>query len=126
MVINLDNEASLPRRNYWSLFSLVLGVLGFLLALTAPIPFIPLISIFTWPLGLGALAAGWAGGRLARTTDDGAAAAQARWGIRLGCLGWAIQLATSAVKVLIAIGVLTYLFSMFVNNLFQPTPTAAP
>jgi hypothetical protein len=118
--------ASVSRRNYWPLVSLWLGVLGFALALTAPIPFVPIISAFTWPLGLAAMAAGWAGGRAARVSDDVTAAGRARWGIRLGCMGWIIQAATSTIKMLIIAGVLAYALSAYAGNLFTPQPTGTP
>jgi len=118
--------ASVSRRNYWPLVSLWLGVLGFALALTAPIPFVPIISALTWPLGLAAMAAGWAGGRAATTKGDITGAGQARWGIRLGCLGWIIQAVTSVIKMLILAGILAYAVSALAHNLLTPQPTVTP
>ncbi|MBM4423742.1 MAG: hypothetical protein FJ030_10160 [Chloroflexi bacterium] len=109
-----------PRRNVWALASLWLGVFGLALALTAPIPFVPLISAFTWPLGFGAMMTGWAGRRAARSNGDATAGQQSRWGIRLGCLGWAVQVITSIVKMMILAGMITYAASRFFNG--TPTP----
>lgn len=114
------------RKNYWPLFSLWLGVFGLALALTAPIPFVPFISALTWPLGLSAMAAGWAGGRAATTNGDVTGAGQARWGIRLGCLGWIVQAVTSVIKMLILAGILAYAVSALAHNLLSPQPTVTP
>ncbi len=112
-----------PRRNYWAVTSLVCGILGFALALTAPIPFVPIISIFNWPLGLIALLTGWVGLRQAKAHQDASATARVQWGVRLGCAGWVIQFVTSTIKVLILAGFLTYLIGTAVN---QWLATATP
>lgn len=114
--------AASPHGNYWSAFSLWLGVFGFLVALTAPIPFIPLLSTLTWPFGLAAMAAGWAGERSAKAGGDASSGGRARWGIRLGCLGWIVQAATSVVKLFILAGVLAY----GASSLFGQMPTPMP
>jgi len=116
------DEAQGSRGSGWAVASFVLGLIGFLVALTAPIPFIPILSAFTWPLGLGAMIAGWAARRQARTTGDDASMPQARWGVGLGCLGWTIQFVTSAIKVLIAIGFI----ALLINNALNSTPTPSP
>ena len=122
----MSEEVRALRRNFWAITSLTLGATGFALSLTTPLPFIPLISLLAWPLGLGALLAGWAGGRLAKAEGDPAAAAQARWGIRLGCLGWLIEGGTRLITFLIVAGLLAILFASFVQNGFNMQPTATP
>jgi len=111
------------RRNYWAIVSLVCGLLGFLLALTAPIPFVPLVSIFNWPLGLVAILAAWVVRRQAPTDPDLSAAGRARWGVRLGCAGWTIQFIVSTIKVLVIAGLLTYFLGSAVSSWFA---TATP
>lgn len=118
----MSEEVRAFRRNAWAVASFVLGLIGFLVALTAPIPFIPILSAFTWPLGLGAMVTGWVARRQAQMADDRSAAGTARWGVGLGCLGWTIQFITSTVKVLILAGLLAALFS----SLFNSTPTPTP
>ena len=118
----MSEDVQVFRRNFWTITSFILGLLGFLVALTAPIPLIPILSAFTWPLGLGAMVTGWVGERLAKTAGDAGAIAQARWGIRLGCLGWLFQFIVSTIKVLILAGIL----ALFVNNMFNPQPTTTP
>ncbi|MEK7327495.1 MAG: hypothetical protein AAB217_19800 [Chloroflexota bacterium] len=94
------------RRNVLAVASLTLGIIGFLLSLTTPIPFIPLISLFAYPLGLGAMAAGWAGERRAKANGDATGVAQARWGLRLGCLSWIIEVITRIITAVILAGLL--------------------
>jgi hypothetical protein len=94
------------RRNVLAATSLTLGVVSFLLSLTAPVPFIPLISLFAYPLGLGAIVAGWAGERRAKTSGDPIGVAQAQWGMRLGCLSWLIEAATRLITLIILTGFL--------------------
>ena len=113
-------DAQRSHRNVWALTSLWLGVFGFALALTAPIPFVPILSAFTWPLGFGAMVAGWAGRRAAQSSGDATAEQRSRWGIRLGCLGWAVQVITSVIKMMILAGIITYAASTFFNG--TPTP----
>ena len=108
-----------PRRNLWAIAGLVFGILGLSVALTAPIPFIPLLSAFTWPLGLGAILLG----HFINTDGNPGAAAQTRWGIRLGCLGWIIQVITSLVKLMVLTGLITLAITSFFNG---PTPTPIP
>ena len=108
-----------PRRNNWAIAGLAFGILSLSVALTAPIPFIPLLSAFTWPLGLGAILLG----RFINTDGNPAAAAQARWGIRLGCLGWIVQIITSLVKLIILTGLMTLAITSFFND---PTPAPTP
>jgi hypothetical protein len=116
------------RTNYWSLASLIFGTLGLLFALTAPIPFVLVISVFNWPLGVAALLTGWKGGQLAKIVGDPRGASRARWGMRLGCLGWTVQFITSIVKVLLFTGLLVSFISPIVAGLRngQPTPTQTP
>lgn len=106
----------IKRPNYFAIASLVLGILGLVVALTAPIPFVPLISVFTWPFGLIAILAS----RAVKRGDDPTAQQQAKWGVRLGCMGWIIQFVTSVVKWTIFIGLVV----AGVQTLFglQPTP----
>ena len=108
-------------RNYWAIASFWCGLLGLLLALTAPIPLVPIISIFNWPLGLAALVTGWLGRRRAEAENDATASRRVWWGVRLGCAGWIIQFVTSAVKVLIIAWILATLFGSFLNQ-WQATP----
>ncbi|MEK7277568.1 MAG: hypothetical protein AAB427_09480, partial [Chloroflexota bacterium] len=54
-----------PRRNRWSLSSLILGIASLLLSFIAYVPFIPFLSLMSFPLGLCAMAAGWVGRRQA-------------------------------------------------------------
>ncbi len=97
-------EATPLRRNLFAVTSLLLGAMSLLFSLTAPVPFIPLISLFAYPLGFGAIVAGWAGGRRAKTAGDLSGASQARWGVRLGCLSWIIEATTRVITTLILAG----------------------
>lgn len=94
------------RRNLLAATSLMLGVVSFLLSLTAPIPFIPLISLFAYPLGLGAIVAGWAGERRAKNNGDPTGVAQAQWGVKLGCLSWLVEAVTRLITLIILTGLL--------------------
>lgn len=94
------------RRNLLAATSLTLGIVGFLFSLTTPVPFIPLISLLAYPLGLGAIVAGWAGERRAKANGDDTGVAQARWGVRLGCLSWIIEVITRIVTTIILAGLL--------------------
>lgn len=118
-------DTSVARPNYLAMISFVLGLLGLLVALTAPIPFVPILSAFTWPFGLGAMLTGWAARRVARTNGDAQPDSRARWGIRLGCAGWIVQFATSVVKVILIGGFLTYLLGSWIG-LWPPQPTPTP
>lgn len=113
------------RRNYWAIASLLCGVLGLAFALTAPIPFVPVISIFNWPLGLAAILAGWAGRRQADAAGDSAAAKWVGWGIRLGCAGWIVQFLTSVFKVLVLASLLAYFAGTALNG-WPAASTPAP
>ena len=104
------------RRNLLAATSLVLGTLSFLFALTAPVPFIPLISLFAYPFGLGAILAGWAGGRRAKANGDGAGVAQARWGVRLGCLSWIIEAVTRLITLIILAGLFVAAIKVWQNS----------
>jgi purine-cytosine permease-like protein len=104
--------------NYLAIISLVLGILGLVVALTAPIPFVPLISAFTWPFGLVAILAS----RAVKKNDDPTAQRQAKWGVRLGCMGWIIQFITSVVKLTIFIGLVV----AGVQSLLGLQPTSIP
>jgi hypothetical protein len=99
-------------------------------ALTAPIPFVPFISIFNWPLGVAALLTGWKGSRHARIVGDRTGVWRARWGIGLGCLGWTVQLTVSTIKVILITGLLVSGLSWLVEGLSglqaTPSPTPAP
>ena len=44
-----------PRRNWWSLSSLTLGIASLLLSFIAYVPFIPFLSLMSFPLGLCAM-----------------------------------------------------------------------
>ena len=114
------------QRNYWAIVSLVSGTLGFLLALTAPIPFVPFISIFNWPLGLLAILTAWVARRHTPTlsaTDP--VAFRTRWGVRLGCAGWLFQFIVSTIKVILIAGLLSYFFGTALNS-WLGTATPAP
>lgn len=114
------------QRNGWAILSLVSGLLGLLLALTAPIPFVPIISIFNWPLGLIALLAAWVARRQASQFPlTGTAASQARWGVRLGCAGWTFQFIVSTIKVVLIAGFLSYLLGTTINT-WLATATPVP
>lgn len=115
-----DNGTS--PRNYWAMASFWCGFVGFLLSLTAPIPFIPLISFFSLPLGLVALLVGWIGRKQAKGSNDKVAGQQIGWGVGFGCVGWLIQIATLIVTFLIIAGLVVTLFGSFVSYL-QSTPT---
>ena len=104
------------RRNLMAVTSLALGVVSFLLSLTTPVPFIPLFSLFAYPLGLGAIVAGWAGGRRAKTNDDASGVAQARWGVRLGCLSWIIEVTTRIITAVILAGLLVTAIKAWQNS----------
>lgn len=104
------------RRNYLAIASLIFGILGLVVALTAPIPFVPLVSAFTWPFGLCAIAFS----KLAAAKNDAGAESQSKWGMRLGCLGWIIQFITSVVKWTIFIGLVSAAISTYFG--LQPTP----
>lgn len=124
-----QSPSSTPlRRNYWAIVSLVSGTLRFLLALTAPIPFVPIISIFNWPLGLLAILTAWVARRQTPAlapTDP--ASFRTRWGIRLGCAGWIFQFIVSTIKVIIIAGFLSYFFGTAINSwLTAVTPTPTP
>jgi hypothetical protein len=114
-------DKAISSRNYWALASFWCGLLGFLLSLTAPIPFIPIISFFSLPLGLAALLVGWVGRNRAKVANDRAATHQIQWGIGLGCVGWLIQILTLIITFLIVAGLLVTLFGSFINYL-QSTP----
>lgn len=109
-------STTLNRRNYLAIASLIFGILGLVVALTAPIPFVPLVSVFTWPFGILAISFS----KLAAAKNDAPAEAQAKWGMRLGCLGWIIQFITSLVKWTIFIGLVSAAISTYFG--LQPTP----
>jgi len=104
------------RRNLMAVTSLALGVVSFLLSLTTPVPFIPVLSLFAYPLGLGAIVAGWAGERRAKTNGDASGVAQARWGVRLGCLSWIIEVTTRIITAVILAGLLVTAIKAWQNS----------
>ena len=109
-------EVTPLRRNLLAVTSLTLGVVSFLLSLTTPVPFIPLISLFAYPLGLGAIVAGWAGERRAKANGDVTGVAQARWGVRLGCLSWIIEVTTRIIAAIILAGLLVTAIKAWQNS----------
>jgi hypothetical protein len=121
------NQLPEPRRepNYWAIASLVCGILGLLLALTAPIPFVPLISIFNWPLGLLAIIAAWVARRQNPQGLAEPAAGRAKWGVRLGCAGWTLQFIVSTIKVILIAGFLSYFLGSAVSS-WLGTATPVP
>ncbi len=104
------------RRNLMAVTSLTLGIAGFLLSLTTPVPFIPLISLLAYPLGLGAIVAGWAGERRAKANGDDTGVAQARWGVRLGCLSWIVEMTTRIITAIILAGLLVSAVQAWQNS----------
>lgn len=91
-----------PQTNRWAWASFVAGLAGFILALTALVPFIFGLAWLAWPLGLIAIASGWIGRRRARGVEDRANGRRAAWGIAFGCLGWVVD----AVAFVAIVGVL--------------------
>ncbi len=112
----MADETRTFRRNLWTATSLALGTISFLLSLTTPVPFIPLISLFAYPLGLGAIVAGWAGGRRAKANGDVTGVAQAQWGVRLGCLSWLIEVTTRVITAILLTGLLITAINSWQNS----------
>ncbi|MBI3363043.1 MAG: hypothetical protein HY023_18225 [Chloroflexi bacterium] len=114
--LQTPSRSAIPESG-WARTSFITGLIGFLLSLTAPVPFIPLISWLALPLGLVALAAGWVARRRARLIDDHTSHRRAGWGMALGCLGWIIDAITLFVTVAIvgALGVGLF-FSLLGRN----------
>ena len=79
------------QRNVWAITSLVIGILSFLLALFAPVPFVPL-NYCAFPLGAVSMVMGVIVHQSAKRINDHVAIQQARWGIGLGCVSWMINI----------------------------------
>ena len=107
-----------PRRNWWSLSSLTLGIASLLLSFIAYVPFIPFLSLMSFPLGLCAMVTGWVGRRQAAA--DSRAAAQARWGFRLGCLAWILETLAGLAAVALVTGILALAIAAFVHTQSKP------
>lgn len=109
-----------PRRNWLAVVSLVAGVVSVLLSFIAYIPFIPGVSLMSFPMGFLAIMFGWAGGRRAKQAGDTVSQSQARWGARLGCLAWIIETFAGIATVAVVIGALALAAIAYFNSTTQP------
>lgn len=114
----MTDSIATPRRNWWSLSSLTLGVASLLLSFIAYAPFIPFLSLMSFPLGLCAMVAGWVGRRQAAA--DSRAGAQARWGIRLGCLAWILETLAGVATVVIITAALALAIAALIHTQSKP------
>lgn len=108
------------RWNWWAVVSLVAGIIAFIFGFTfLTVPF-PTVSFTTCPGGIVALLAGWVGLRAARKHGQRRAAAQAWWGMGLGCGGYAVM----ALEALVVLGVLIAVLVFGVDILAGVVPEA--
>ncbi len=114
----MTDSIATPRRNWWSLSSLTLGIASLLLSFIAYVPFIPFLSLMSFPLGLCAMVTGWVGRRQAAA--DSRAVAQAGWGIRLGCLAWILETLAGLATVAVVTGVLALAIAAFIHTQSKP------
>ncbi|MBI3177045.1 MAG: hypothetical protein HYZ35_03550 [Chloroflexi bacterium] len=117
----MAGTSTAPRTgNLWSFASLVLGVTSLIFSLIAWAPFIPAVSLLSWPLGLCAMASGWVGEKRACADRDPAATGQAHWGRRLGCLAWIIEGLAGVVFVLMVGGLVGVGLAIWFKSLTHP------
>lgn len=116
----MAESTPLPRRNHWSRASLIAGAISILFSFIAYVPFIPAVSLLSFPLGFCAMVAGFVGERQAKQAADRAAAAQARWGFRFGCLAWLIEISAGVLTAMVVAGLLAAAIAAMINAQTKP------